>query len=281
MVSPEIRIWLGGPEVSFDVRERLTDWTFIDGIMYGEGEDTFRDMAACWNGAADIESVEGIGHRHPDGRVHVHPSRDFVDMSRLNFVYTRPEDFKNKIIYYNKLTDSRKNDYTEWIKFFLKMCTVQAEKHIKYIDKSMQQVKSIDTTLSVTDTEILVYQYIKEVDLMEDNSAVITTNNRTLGSSYELGNSIHTEKQENIYRNDLFKMCLEKKYFSDYLIEDGVLTFDVSKENISKVFNTENFEITNDATFTFTFKNKQLVSMNCVFQTLSLKNVNIDVTYQY
>ena len=37
MVSPEIRIWLGGPEVSFDVRERLTDWTFIDGIMYGEG----------------------------------------------------------------------------------------------------------------------------------------------------------------------------------------------------------------------------------------------------
>ena len=154
-------------------------------------------------------------------------------------------------------------------------------KHIKYIDKSMQQVKSIDTTLSVTDTEILVYQYIKEVDLMEDNSAVITTNNRTLGSSYELGNSIHTEKQENINRNDLFKTCLEKKYFSDYLIEDGVLTFDVSKENISKVFNTENFEITNDATFTFTFKNKQLVSMNCVFQTLSLKNVNIDVTYQY
>ena len=52
-------------------------------------------------------------------------------------------------------------------------------------------------------------------------------------------------------------------------------------QNISKVFNTENFEITNDATFTFTFKNKQLVSMNCVFQTLSLKNVNIDVTYQY
>ena len=32
------------------------------------------------------------------------------------------------------MTDSRKNDYTEWIKFFLKMCTVQAEKHIKYID---------------------------------------------------------------------------------------------------------------------------------------------------
>lgn len=110
---------------------------------------------------------------------------------------------------------------------------------------------------------------------------LLTTNNRTLDSSYELGNSIHTEKQENINRNDLFKMCLEKKYFSDYLIEDGVLTFDVSKENISKVFNTENFEITNDATFTFTFKNKQLVSMNCVFQTLSLKNVNIDVTYQY
>ena len=83
------------------------------------------------------------------------------------------------------------------------------------------------------------------------------------------------------FESKIYQTWLEKKYFSEYQIEDGVLTFDVSKEDISKVFNTENFEIMNDAKFTFTFKNKQLVSINCVFQTLSLKNVNIDITYQY
>ena len=87
-------------QVSFDVAERLETWHFVDGVMYGEGEDTFRELMACWNGKIDIESVLGIGHRHENGRVHVHPARDFVNMSGLNFVYTQPEDFKNKIIYY-------------------------------------------------------------------------------------------------------------------------------------------------------------------------------------
>lgn len=60
------RNMLGGPEVSFDVAERLEKWPFIDGVMYGEGEDTFREMMACWNGDMDVEKVLGIGHRHRD-----------------------------------------------------------------------------------------------------------------------------------------------------------------------------------------------------------------------
>lgn len=54
---------------------------------------------------------------------------------KVPFFYVSEAISQNKIIYYNKLTDSRKNDYTEWIKFFLNMCTLQAEKHIKYIEE--------------------------------------------------------------------------------------------------------------------------------------------------
>lgn len=57
---------------------------------------------------------------------------------------------KDKYTYYNKLTDSRKGDYTEWIKFFLRMCITQADKHIEYIDslnriykKTAKEVKEI------------------------------------------------------------------------------------------------------------------------------------------
>lgn len=37
-------------------------------------------------------------------------------------------------MYYNKLTDTRKGDYNEWIKFFLQKIIVQTGKHIRYVD---------------------------------------------------------------------------------------------------------------------------------------------------
>lgn len=37
-------------------------------------------------------------------------------------------------MYYNKLTDSRNNNYDEWVRFFLQKCIVQARNHIGYID---------------------------------------------------------------------------------------------------------------------------------------------------
>ena len=69
---------------------------------------------------------------------------------KIPFFYISEAISQNKIIYYNKLTDSRNNDYTEWIKFFLDMCVIQAEKHINYIDslnkiyfKVCEKVKNI------------------------------------------------------------------------------------------------------------------------------------------
>ena len=59
-VAPQIRIWFGGPEVSFDVKERLQRCAFLEGVMYGEGEDTFRDMMAVWNGDQEISRVQGL-----------------------------------------------------------------------------------------------------------------------------------------------------------------------------------------------------------------------------
>ena len=53
---------------------------------------------------------------------------------KIPFFYISEAVSQNKLVYYKKLTDTRKNDYTEWIEFFLKMCTIQSEKHIKYIE---------------------------------------------------------------------------------------------------------------------------------------------------
>ena len=57
LVLPDVQIWLGGPEVSFDCRERMEAHPEITGIMRGEGEK-------------DISSADGIlsGAKGQSGR---------------------------------------------------------------------------------------------------------------------------------------------------------------------------------------------------------------------
>jgi radical SAM superfamily enzyme YgiQ (UPF0313 family) len=40
-VQPEVKIWYGGPEVSYDAQKCLRENEALDGIVIGEGEQTF------------------------------------------------------------------------------------------------------------------------------------------------------------------------------------------------------------------------------------------------
>ena len=173
-VAPGVQIWLGGPEVSFDVADRLDSWNFVNGIMYGEGEDTFREMMACWNGEKNLEDVLGIGHRQPDGKVHVHFPRDFVNMSQLNFVYKRPENFKNKIIYY---------ETSRGCPFQCSYCLSSVEKKVRFrdlelvkrelqqfIDWEIPQVKFVDRTFNCRrEHSMEIMRFIKAHDKGKTN----------------------------------------------------------------------------------------------------------------
>lgn len=173
-VAPGVQIWLGGPEVSFDVAERLDSWNFVDGIMYGEGEDTFREMMAFWNGEKNLEDVLGIGHRQPDGKVHVHFPRDFVNMSQLNFVYKRPENLKNKIIYY---------ETSRGCPFQCSYCLSSVEKKVRFrdlelvkrelqqfIDWEIPQVKFVDRTFNCRrEHSMEIMRFIKAHDKGKTN----------------------------------------------------------------------------------------------------------------
>ena len=50
------------------------------------------------------------------------------------FFYISEAISQDKTVYYNKLTNTRKSDYSEWIKYFLKKIIVQTENHISYIN---------------------------------------------------------------------------------------------------------------------------------------------------
>ncbi|MDE5863491.1 MAG: cobalamin-dependent protein, partial [Lachnospiraceae bacterium] len=100
-VSPDIRIWLGGPEVSYDSRRLLEENTFVEGIMQGEGEVTFYELVEIWNKIDEYESknvtkgadrrenvasidlyqnVSGIIYRDIDNRLHQNPARELMSL---------------------------------------------------------------------------------------------------------------------------------------------------------------------------------------------------------
>ena len=45
-LRPDMPIWLGGPEVSYDAEQYLREHPEVDGILCGEGEESFRRLAA-------------------------------------------------------------------------------------------------------------------------------------------------------------------------------------------------------------------------------------------
>lgn len=78
----------------------------------------------------------------------------------IPFFYISEAISQDKAVYYNKLTDTRKNNYDEWIKFFLQKIIVQTAKHIQYVDslnRLYEKTKKIigETTKSARCDEIV------------------------------------------------------------------------------------------------------------------------------
>lgn len=63
-VKPEVKVWLGGPEVSYNPEEYLDKYKEIDGIMIGEGERTFYELVRYYLGQdPDLSRIKGIAYR--------------------------------------------------------------------------------------------------------------------------------------------------------------------------------------------------------------------------
>jgi len=100
-VMEEVTIILGGPEVTFDSIKLMEDYPFIDYIVRGEGEITFRElMKYLVECKGEAEDIRGITYRR-GSRVIVNPDRPFIEnLDIIPFPYSTDENLENKIIYY-------------------------------------------------------------------------------------------------------------------------------------------------------------------------------------
>lgn len=113
-LRPEMDIWLGGPEVSYDAAARLRQEPAVTGVMKGEGEETFARLMEFYvnykNGGSIypltqeernlLMEVKGLAFRGEDGSVLETPMGSAMDMSRIPFSYGDLAGFEHKIIYY-------------------------------------------------------------------------------------------------------------------------------------------------------------------------------------
>ncbi|VEF48600.1 cobalamin binding domain-containing protein [Bacillus freudenreichii] len=90
-IMPNVKIVLGGPEVSYDVVHWLQRLSEIDFIVIGEGEETFKVLLDALKNGEETDSINGIGFMR-DGKPVINPIRDKVDLRELPSPFRFPED---------------------------------------------------------------------------------------------------------------------------------------------------------------------------------------------
>lgn len=98
-VKPEILVVLGGPEVSYDAGEILKKEEYVDFVIVGEGEFSFKKLIDAVLGHLPFEEVPGLAYRS-DGEIRINERGPYVPLDEIPFSYSESEDLKNRIVYY-------------------------------------------------------------------------------------------------------------------------------------------------------------------------------------
>ena len=155
-VRPDIKIVLGGPEVSFTADELLERCPNIDYIVQGEGEEAFHALVTALQlGNDGLDPViPGVRGRRDGSILGSAEAVEVRDLSTIPFPYTEEdmEDLEHKIIYYESsrgcpfscqyCLSGNKNT----VRFFPQERTLEELQW--FIDHGVKQVKFVDRTFN-------------------------------------------------------------------------------------------------------------------------------------
>lgn len=155
-VRPDIKIVLGGPEVSFTADELLERCPNIDYIVQGEGEEAFHALVTALQlGNDGLDPViPGVRGRRDSSILGSLEAVEVSDLSSIPFPYTEEdmEDLEHKIIYYESsrgcpfscqyCLSGNKNT----VRFFPQERTLKELQW--FIDHGVKQVKFVDRTFN-------------------------------------------------------------------------------------------------------------------------------------
>lgn len=154
---PGVKIWLGGPEVSYNTEEYAGRYENVAGVIKGEGEAVFKELMDCYmeGREEDIPLIPGIT-TVSDGKIIDNPCTLVYDMSDSVMPYYaagyKEDDYKNKIIYYES---------SRGCPFSCSYCLSSVDKHLRFrntelvltdlkvfLDNKVALVKFVDRTFN-------------------------------------------------------------------------------------------------------------------------------------
>ena len=169
-ILPDADFWAGGPEVSYDAEKFLTENSEFKGVMVGEGEETFKELAGYYveKNPQNLKDMTGICYRDGDQIIH-NGWRQIMDLSSIPFIYKDLSEFKNRIIYYES---------SRGCPFSCSYCLSSIDKKLRFrdtetvkkelqffIDNKVPQVKFVDRTFNCKhDHAMAIWKYINEHD---------------------------------------------------------------------------------------------------------------------
>ncbi|WP_352398706.1 DUF4080 domain-containing protein [[Clostridium] aminophilum] len=96
-ILPEVPIWAGGPDVTYEAESFLEQFPECTSVMVGEGERSFRGLiGACLRGEKDLSGIPGLVFRDEDGSIRRNAPAVPMAMDDLPFVYCPELDYGGK-----------------------------------------------------------------------------------------------------------------------------------------------------------------------------------------
>ncbi len=168
-LRPDLPIWAGGPEVSYESRLFLEQHPEFRGVIRGEGEETFRQLCSHYMDGPDLNQVKGLIFRNSRKELMETPHREPLSMDELPFFYEHLENWENRIIYY---------ETSRGCPFSCSYCLSSIEKNLRFRRLSLvyrelahfllervPQVKFTDRTFNCNHEHALsIWRFLKEHD---------------------------------------------------------------------------------------------------------------------
>lgn len=179
-IQKDVKIWYGGPEVSYDIDKCLIENNELDGIMIGEGEQTFLELVQYYvEGRNKLELISGLAYKESacnnieevslSKKFTVTPDRQPISLDLLPLPYENIEDFENKILYYES---------SRGCPFSCSYCLSSIDKKVRlksseivtkelklFLNKKVSQVKFVDRTFNCNKKHAMdIWRFIKEND---------------------------------------------------------------------------------------------------------------------
>ena len=170
-VLPDVKIWAGGPEVSYHAEAFLKEEPAVDLVMMGEGELTFAHFLKALLNGEELKQVSGLMLRNDDGTFTDTGFRQVMDMSQIPFPYAFMDmkELEHRIIYYES---------SRGCPFSCAYCLSSIDKKLRFrsldlvlpelewfLQAKVSQVKFVDRTFNCKKSHAMaIWQYIRDHD---------------------------------------------------------------------------------------------------------------------